>query len=168
MVSLVARPATPLAIFLHHQASKFLSSCQAHCWALSWRASSVSCSSSEDDSLDSLEGVSSLGLGWHCFRWVDWIFSSLSDSASVFLCVLKMWLTPERVFGWESSPDPHCHRRPPGHRSRPQLCPRGPPHTHLHGGHPSPCGRVWICCWFPGCHWGPETGWSLITSCEVR
>ena len=97
-MSLVAQPAMPLAIFLHHQASKFVSSCRARCWALSWRASLVGCSSSEDDLLDSLEGVSSLGLGWHHFCQVDWIFSSLSDSASVSLCVPKIWLTPERVF----------------------------------------------------------------------
>ena len=58
----------------------------------------VGCSSSEDDSLKSLEGVSSLGLGWHCFHWMDWIFSLVSDSASISLCMSKTWLTPVRVF----------------------------------------------------------------------
>ena len=98
MVSLVAQPAMPLAIFLHCHTSKFVSSCRARCRALLQRASSVGCSSSEDDSPESLEGVSSLGLGWHHFRQVDWISSSVSDSASVSSCVLKMWLTPGRVF----------------------------------------------------------------------
>ena len=67
MVSLVTQPGRPFAIFLCHQASKFVSRCQARCQALSHRASSVGCSSSEDDSSDSLEDVSSLGLGWHHF-----------------------------------------------------------------------------------------------------
>ena len=98
MVSLVAQPAMPLAIFLHCQASKFVSSCQVCCQALSQKASLVGCSSSEDDSLDSSEGVSPLGLGWCRFHQVDWILSSLSDSASVSSCVPKTWLTPERVF----------------------------------------------------------------------
>ena len=56
MVSLVAQPAAPLAIFLQHQASKRVSSCRALCLALSQSASSVGGSSSEDDSLDSLGG----------------------------------------------------------------------------------------------------------------
>ena len=98
MVSLMAQLAMPLAIFMHRQASKFVSSCPAHCWALLWRAWSVGCSSSEDDLLNSLEGVSSLELGWRCFCWVDWIFSSVSDSAPVSSCMPKMWLTPVRVF----------------------------------------------------------------------
>ena len=65
MVSLVTQPGRPFAIFLHCQASKFVSKCWTYCWALSWRALSVGCSSLEDDFSDSLEGVSSLGLGWH-------------------------------------------------------------------------------------------------------
>ena len=51
MVSLVAKPAMPLAVFLRCQASKRVS-----CLASSWSASSVGSSSSEDDSLDSLGG----------------------------------------------------------------------------------------------------------------
>ena len=94
---LMVQSAAPLAIFLHHQALKFVSSCQACCQALLWRASLVGCSSLEDDWLNSLEGVSSLGLVWHRFHGADWIFS-MSDSASVSLCVPKMWLTPMRVF----------------------------------------------------------------------
>ena len=97
MVSQVAQPAMPLAIFLHHQASKFVSSCQALCRALSWSASSVGCSSSEDDPLESLGGVPSLGLGWHHFHWMDWIFSLGSDSESVSSCIPKTWLMPVRV-----------------------------------------------------------------------
>ena len=81
MVSLVAQPVVPLTIFIQCQASKFVSSCQAHCWALSWRASSVGCSSSEDDLLESFEGVSSLGLGWCCF------FRTGLDLPSVRLCI---------------------------------------------------------------------------------
>ena len=98
MVSLVAQPTMPLAIFLHHQASKFVSSCQALCQTLSRSALRVGCSSLEDDPLESLEGVSSLGLGWCHFHQMDWIFSLGSDSASVSLCVLKMWLMQVKVF----------------------------------------------------------------------
>ena len=97
MVSLVAQPEIPLAIFLHHQALKFVSSCRALCQALLWSASSVSCSSSEDDPLESLGGVFSLGLGWHRFCQPDWIFSPGSDSESVSLCIPRTWLTPVRV-----------------------------------------------------------------------
>ena len=56
--------------------SKFVSKCRACCQALSRRASSVGCSSLGDDSSDSLEGVSSLGLGWHHFSQAGWTFSS--------------------------------------------------------------------------------------------
>ena len=117
MVSLVAQPTTPLAIFLCHQASKSVSSCQAHCQALLWRALSVGCSSLEDESFESLEGVPSLGLGWCHFCWADWIFSSVSDSASVTSCIPKMWLTPVRVFWigahpWPSLPLPSEAARP--------------------------------------------------------
>ena len=52
----------------------------------------------EDDSLYSLEGVTSLGLGWRHFHRMDWTFSSLLDSASVSSCMPKTWLTPEMVF----------------------------------------------------------------------
>ena len=97
MVSLVAQPEMPLAIFLCHQALKFVSSCRAFHQALLQSASSVSCSSSEDDSLESLGGIFSLGLGWHRFRWPDWIFFPGSDSESVSLCVPKTWLTPVRM-----------------------------------------------------------------------
>ena len=62
MVSLVAQPVTPLAIFLRCQASKHVSSCRALCLALSRSASSVSSSSSHDDSLDSLGGCPPWGL----------------------------------------------------------------------------------------------------------
>ena len=82
MVSLVAQPAMPLAIFLHRQALKFVSSCQALCWALSQSASSVGCSSSEDVLLESLGGMPSMGLGWCHFCHTDWIFSLGSDSES--------------------------------------------------------------------------------------
>ena len=75
-------------------------------WALSRSASSVGCSPLEDDLLESLEGVSSLGLGWHHFHWTDWIFSPESDFASVSLCVLKMWLVPVRVFWIGGHPCP--------------------------------------------------------------
>ena len=92
MVSLVAQPVMPLAIFLHHQASKFVSSCRALCWTLSRSTSSVGCSSSEDDPLESLGGVFSLGLGWCCFCWLDRIFSLGSDSELVSSCILKTWL----------------------------------------------------------------------------
>ena len=134
----------PLAIFLHHQASKFVSSCHAHCWALLWRASSVGCSSSEDDSLDSLEGMFSLRLGWHHFCWVDWIFPPYQTCACQ-----RCGLHQRGYFRLESGPDPSCHRRPPGHHSRPQHHPHKPLHDHLHGGHPPPHGSVHICCWFP-------------------
>ena len=59
--------------------------------------SSVGCSSSEDDSLESLGGVFSLGLGWCCFCWPDWIFSPGSDSEPESSCVPKTWLMPVRV-----------------------------------------------------------------------
>ena len=97
MVPLVTQPAMPLAIFLHHQALKFVSSCRALCQALLWSASSVGCSSLEDDPLESLGGVSSLGLGWFPFRQMDWMFSPGLDSESVSLCVPKTWLMPVRV-----------------------------------------------------------------------
>ena len=89
MMSLVAQPAMPLAIFLHHQASKFVSRCQALCRAWSWSASSLFL---KDDSLESLEGVSSLRLGWCHFCQMDWIFSPGSDSVSGSSCMPKMWL----------------------------------------------------------------------------
>ena len=76
MVSLATQPGMPFAIFLCHQVSKFVSNHWACCQAFLQRASSVGCSSSKDDSSDSLEGVSSLGLVWCCFCWADWIFSS--------------------------------------------------------------------------------------------
>ena len=87
MVSLVAQPVIPLAIFLCHQALKFVSSCKALYWALS-----VRCSSSENDPLESLGGVFSLGLDWHCFHQLDWIFSLGLDS-----CISKTWLMPVRL-----------------------------------------------------------------------
>ena len=92
MVSLVAQPEIPLAIFFHCQASKFVSSCQALFRALSRSASSVGWSSLEDDLLESLGGMFSLGLGWCCFHQPDWIFSPGSDSESESSCILKTWL----------------------------------------------------------------------------
>ena len=83
MVSHVVQPPMPLAIFLHYHASKFMSSCRVCCQALSRRASSVGCSSLEDDLLNSLEGVSSLGLGWCHFRWVDFFLIGLCISLLV-------------------------------------------------------------------------------------
>ena len=62
MVSLVAQPTTTLAILLQCQASKCVSSNRALCLASSQSTSSIGGSSSEDDSLDSLRGWSSLGL----------------------------------------------------------------------------------------------------------
>ena len=62
MVTLATQPGRPFVIFLHHQALKFVSICRACCQALSWRASSVGCSSLEDDSSDPLEDMPSLGL----------------------------------------------------------------------------------------------------------
>ena len=98
MVSLVTQPKRPFVIFLCHQASKFVSKCRAHCPALSRRALLVGCSSLEDDSLDSLEDASSLGLGWCRFCHVGGVFSLWLDSMSISSWVPKMWLTPERVF----------------------------------------------------------------------
>ena len=74
-----------------------MSSSQAFCLASSPSASSVSGTSPEDGSLDSLRGLSSFGLFGHQFCWADWIFSSGSDSGSVSSCVLKIWLMPVRV-----------------------------------------------------------------------
>ena len=71
MVFLVAQPGRPFVIFFCHQASKFVSRCWAHCWALSRRASSVGCSSS-----DSLKDVSSLELGRCIFCCISGVFSS--------------------------------------------------------------------------------------------
>ena len=53
--------------------------------------------SSEDDLLDSLGGLSSLGLFGCHFCWMDLIFSLGLDSGSVSSCVLKTWLTLVRV-----------------------------------------------------------------------
>ena len=56
---------------------ELVSICRACCRALSHRALSVGCSSSlEDDSSDSLEDVSSLGLGWCCFCHTGGVSSS--------------------------------------------------------------------------------------------
>ena len=67
----------PFVIFLHCQVLKLVSIHRAHCWALLGRALSVGCSSSlEDDSSDSLEDVSSLGLGWRHFCCTGGVFSS--------------------------------------------------------------------------------------------
>ena len=111
MVSLVAQPATPVAIFLCCQALKLVSSCRTCCQASSRRASSVGCPSSEDDSLNSLEGMSSLGLDWCRFRRADWTFS-WSDSTSVFSCTAKTWLTLERVFRIGEWPGPSLPSEP--------------------------------------------------------
>ena len=87
MVSLVAQPAMPLAIFLWHRnvcpaAELFaMPHCRVPClWAappqkmICWII---------------WEGLSSLGLLGCCFHQMDWISSPGSDSGSVSLCVLK-------------------------------------------------------------------------------
>ena len=151
MVSLLTQPRMPFAIFLHHQASKLVSKCQAHCWALSWRASSVGCSSLEDDSTP-----------WRvCPPW-GWV-----GAASVGLvgpsphdrtlhqspCVhQRCGLHRREYFKLESGPGPHHHRSPSGHCLRLQHHPRRPQHIHLCEGHPPPCGIAQICWWIPSCH----------------
>ena len=151
MVSLVVQPAMPLAIFQHHQASKFVSSCQALCQALSRSALSVGCSSSEDDSLKSFGGMFSLGLDWHRFHWPDWIFSSGSDSESESSCVLKTWLMPVRVSWIGGHPCPSLPLDTTWLSLKTSTSPLPASASSSSQGHPPPHGRVWICCLFPGC-----------------
>ena len=137
MVSLVAQPATPVAIFLCCQALKLVSSHRAHCRTLSRRASSVGCSSSEDDSLDSLEGIL---LGTE-------LVLLLPDRLDLLLVIRLHISLLVRTKDVASTRD-HHHWSPPGCHLRLQHHPHEPLHTHLHGGCP-PCVRVRICCRIP-------------------
>ena len=151
MVSLVAQPAMPLAIFLHHQVSKLCTAAEPVARPCHGGPCQLAALPQKMTYLTPWRVCPPWG--WVGVASTGWIgscppYQTLRQSPHA---CQRRGLHQRGCFGLESGPDPRRHRRPPGHRSGPQHHPCKSPHPHLQRGHPPPHGRVWIHCWFPSC-----------------